>query len=112
MQEKKRIRWIHILAKGVITLPKKFRDKLGIKDGDVVKGWVEKGKIILEPEQKEVTEGTPLRPNVAKAMLDKQDSAEQAEERKETNGITANASDAEETSERESEEWVTFEKKR
>lgn len=51
MQEKKRIRWIHILAKGVITLPKKFRDKVGIKDGDVVKGWVEKGHIVLAPPE-------------------------------------------------------------
>ena len=29
--------WLRVLGKGMITLPKKWRDEMGIENGDVVK---------------------------------------------------------------------------
>ena len=28
--------WVNVLSKGLITIPKKMRDEVGIKEGDVV----------------------------------------------------------------------------
>lgn len=41
--------WVNILAKGIITIPKKMREKVGIKEGDVAKVKVQGKKIIIEP---------------------------------------------------------------
>jgi AbrB family looped-hinge helix DNA binding protein len=88
MEEKKRIKWIKILSKGVITVPKKFREKLGIKDGDVVKSWVEKGAIVIKPQEEKI---------------------HHIEHRE----VNAGEKDPSTGSEQEpsSEEWITFEKK-
>jgi len=43
--------WVKILTKGVITLPKKMRDQLGIKEGDIAKMKIEDNRIIIEPKK-------------------------------------------------------------
>lgn len=40
---------VKIQPKGVITIPKKFRDSLGITDNDFIRIKKEKGKITIEP---------------------------------------------------------------
>lgn len=41
--------WLKVLGKGMITLPKIWREELGIKEGEVVLARKEKSKIIIEP---------------------------------------------------------------
>ena len=43
--------WVKILYKGLMTIPKAMREKVGIKEGDVAKVRVEGNKIVLEPRQ-------------------------------------------------------------
>lgn len=43
--------WIKILPKGLITIPKKMREKLGIKDGDIAKINISKNSIVIEPRE-------------------------------------------------------------
>lgn len=40
--------WLKILGKGMVTIPKQWRDELGIKTGDVIKAKKEGTKIIIE----------------------------------------------------------------
>ena len=40
--------WLRVLGKGMVTLPKKWRDDLGIDTGDVVKAKKEGNKVIIE----------------------------------------------------------------
>lgn len=40
---------IKIQPKGVITIPKKFRDSLGIADNDIIRIKNDRGKITIEP---------------------------------------------------------------
>ncbi|MBI4009506.1 AbrB/MazE/SpoVT family DNA-binding domain-containing protein [Candidatus Roizmanbacteria bacterium] len=43
--------WVNILPKGLITIPKKIRETVGIKEGDVAKVKVRGKKIIIEPRE-------------------------------------------------------------
>jgi len=40
--------WLKVLGKGMVTLPKKWRDELGIENGAVVKAKKEGNTIVLE----------------------------------------------------------------
>lgn len=40
--------WLKVLGKGMITLPKKWREELGIASGDVVKAKKDGNRIIIE----------------------------------------------------------------
>jgi AbrB family looped-hinge helix DNA binding protein len=40
---------VKIQAKGLITIPKKFRDRLGMETNSLARIREEKGKLILEP---------------------------------------------------------------
>jgi AbrB family looped-hinge helix DNA binding protein len=42
--------WLKVLGKGMITLPKKWRDEMGIENGDVVKARKEGGAVVIEPQ--------------------------------------------------------------
>lgn len=44
--------WVNVLSKGLITIPKKMREKVGIKEGDVALVTVKGKKIIIEPHKK------------------------------------------------------------
>ncbi len=43
--------WIKILPKGLITLPKRMREKLDIKAGDIAKVKVSGNSIIIKPRE-------------------------------------------------------------
>lgn len=43
--------WINVLNKGIITIPKKIRDQIGIKEGDIAKIRVQDNSIIIEPKE-------------------------------------------------------------
>lgn len=40
--------WLRVLGKGMITLPKKWRDALGIAAGDIVKARREGKRVVIE----------------------------------------------------------------
>lgn len=40
--------WLKVLGKGMITLPKKWRDDMGIENGDIVKARKEGNKVVIE----------------------------------------------------------------
>lgn len=40
--------WLKILGKGMVTLPKKWRDELGIENGDIVKAKKEGNRVVIE----------------------------------------------------------------
>ena len=46
--------WLKILGKGMVTLPKKWRDELGITSGDIVKAKKEGNKVIIESQKSKV----------------------------------------------------------
>ena len=43
--------WLKILGKGMVTLPKKWRDELGIENGDIVKAKKEGNKVVIEAQK-------------------------------------------------------------
>ncbi|MBI2326979.1 AbrB/MazE/SpoVT family DNA-binding domain-containing protein [Candidatus Curtissbacteria bacterium] len=43
--------WLKVLGKGMVTLPKKWRQDLGMIMGDVVKAKKEGSKITIEPQK-------------------------------------------------------------
>ena len=40
--------WIKVLSKGVITIPKEFREQLGLEEGDVAKAKVVGDRLIIQ----------------------------------------------------------------
>lgn len=42
--------WLKILGKGMVTLPKKWRQELGIETGDIVKAKKEGNKVVIEAQ--------------------------------------------------------------
>lgn len=51
--------WLKILGKGMVTLPKKWREELGVGTGDIVKAKKEGDKIVIEAPQQ--SKKTPYR---------------------------------------------------
>ena len=48
----KKEQWLKVLGKGMLTLPKIWRDEAGIETGDIVKAKNEGGKVVIElPKQ-------------------------------------------------------------
>lgn len=43
--------WLKVLGKGMITLPKKWRDDMGVTAGDVIKAKKEGAKVVIEARQ-------------------------------------------------------------
>lgn len=43
--------WIRILTKGMITIPKVFRDELGIKEGEIAKIRKVGKRLVIEPRE-------------------------------------------------------------
>lgn len=43
--------WLKVLGKGMVTLPKKWRDEMGIQNGDIVKAKKEGNKVVIETAQ-------------------------------------------------------------
>lgn len=43
--------WLNVLTKGMLTLPKKWREELGITEGDIVKAKKEGNRVVIEPRR-------------------------------------------------------------
>lgn len=43
--------WLKVLGKGMVTLPKKWRDEMGISSGDIVKAKKVGDKVVIEPQK-------------------------------------------------------------
>lgn len=43
--------WLKILGKGMVTLPKKWRDELGVSSGDIVRAKKEGNRVVIEPQR-------------------------------------------------------------
>lgn len=43
--------WLRILGKGMVTLPKKWREELGIESGDIVKAKKEGDRVVIEAQK-------------------------------------------------------------
>lgn len=43
---------ITIKQRGIVTLPKKLRDSLGLAEGTILRVTTDKGNIVLEPDKK------------------------------------------------------------
>ncbi len=46
--------WLRILTKGMVTIPKTWRDAYGLKEGDIVKAKKTARGIVIEPPQKKI----------------------------------------------------------
>ena len=40
---------VKIQSKGLLTIPKKLRQKIGLEERDLVKVWEERGRLMIEP---------------------------------------------------------------
>jgi len=43
--------WLKVLGKGMVTIPKQWRDELGLEEGDIVKAKKEGNRVVIEPQQ-------------------------------------------------------------
>ena len=43
--------WVKILAKGMITIPKSFREELGVKEGEVARIKKVGRRLVIEPRE-------------------------------------------------------------
>lgn len=43
--------WLKVLGKGMVTIPKQWRDELGIEEGTVVKARKEGNKLVIEAQR-------------------------------------------------------------
>lgn len=43
--------WLKVLGKGMVTLPKQWRDELGIESGDILKARKKGNVVVIEPQQ-------------------------------------------------------------
>ena len=62
------IEWIKILSKGMITIPKAFRDELGIKEGEIARIKKVGRRLIIEP--REIADYEVYSDEELKAMLE------------------------------------------
>jgi AbrB family looped-hinge helix DNA binding protein len=51
-QDQNQTDWLKVLSRGMVTIPKKWRDELQIKPGQIVKAKKQGQKIIIEPKDK------------------------------------------------------------
>ena len=42
--------WLKVLGKGMVTLPKKWREEMGINEGDIIKAKKEGNKVVIETQ--------------------------------------------------------------
>ena len=43
--------WLKVLGKGMVTIPKRWREELGFREGDIVKAKKEGMRVVIEPQQ-------------------------------------------------------------
>lgn len=44
--------WLKVLGKGMVTIPKQWREELGLQEGDIVRAKKEGNKLVIEPQKK------------------------------------------------------------
>jgi len=59
--------WIKVLSKGVITIPKEFRDQLGLEEGDVAKAKIKGDNLVIQ--SRKVAQHTEYR-TFSKSQID------------------------------------------
>lgn len=42
--------WLKVLGKGMVTIPKQWREELELKEGDIVRAKREGNRVIIEPQ--------------------------------------------------------------
>ena len=52
-QQLKQEQWLRVLDKGMVTIPKKWREELGFKKGKVIKAKKMGRRIFIEPAEEE-----------------------------------------------------------
>ena len=43
--------WLKVLGKGMVTIPKQWREELGLEEGDIVRAKKEGNKVVIESQQ-------------------------------------------------------------
>ena len=43
--------WLKVLGKGMVTIPKQWREELGFEEGDIVKAKKEGNRVVIEPQK-------------------------------------------------------------
>lgn len=43
--------WLKVLGKGMVTIPKQWREELGLEAGDVVRAKKDGNRVVIEPQQ-------------------------------------------------------------
>lgn len=43
--------WLKVLGKGMVTIPKSWREELGIEGGDILKAKKEGNRVVIEPQK-------------------------------------------------------------
>ena len=43
--------WLKVLGKGMVTIPKQWREELGLQEGDIVRAKKEGNKLTIESQQ-------------------------------------------------------------
>lgn len=43
--------WLKVLGKGMVTIPKQWREELGLQEGDIVRAKKEGNRLVIEPQQ-------------------------------------------------------------
>ena len=53
--------WLKVLGKGMVTIPKKWREELGIENGDIIKAKKEGNRVVIEAAQPQTKTTAPYR---------------------------------------------------
>lgn len=43
--------WLKVLGKGMVTIPKQWREELGLQEGDIVRAKKEGNRLVIEPQK-------------------------------------------------------------
>ncbi len=54
IKDEKQADILRVLTKGMVTIPKKWRETLAIQTGDRVRAYLQEGQIIVEPMEQKV----------------------------------------------------------
>ena len=46
--------WLKVLGKGMVTIPKQWREELGFQEGDIVKAKKEGNRVVIESQQRSI----------------------------------------------------------
>jgi len=70
---------LEVKRKGIVIIPKRFRDALGISEGDKVTIELEKGKLVLKPLRPKIVD---ISPETVEALLKEEEKLEDIQYRR------------------------------